>query len=47
MRVLVVEDDPVLAEGLLHILQQSKYAVTHERNGKRADSLLAVQEFDW
>lgn len=46
MRVLVIEDDPVLADGLLHILHQSKYTVTHERNGKRADSLLAVQEFD-
>jgi two-component system OmpR family response regulator len=46
MRVLVVEDDPVLADGLLHILHKSKYAVTHENNGKRADSLLAVQEFD-
>jgi two-component system OmpR family response regulator len=46
MRVLVVEDDPVLTEGLLHVLRQSKYVVTHENNGKRADSLLAVQEFD-
>ena len=46
MRVLVIEDDPVLTEGLLHVLRQSKYVVTHENNGKRADSLLAVQEFD-
>ena len=46
MRVLVVEDDPVLADGLLHVLRQSKYNVTHENNGKRADSLLAAQEFD-
>lgn len=46
MRVLVVEDDPVLADGLLHVLRQSRYAVTHENNGKRADNLLAVQEFD-
>ena len=46
MRVLIVEDDPVLADGLLHVLRQSRYAVTHENNGKRADHLLAVQEFD-
>lgn len=46
MRILVVEDDPVLAEGLLHVLRQARYAVTYENNGKRADSLLAAQEFD-
>ncbi len=46
MRILVVEDDPVLADGLLHVLRRSKYIVTHENNGKRADSLLAEQEFD-
>lgn len=46
MRVLVVEDDPVLADGLLHVLRQSQYVVTYENNGKRADNLLAAQEFD-
>lgn len=46
MRVLVVEDDPVLAEGLLHVLRQARYVVTHESNGKRADHLLTGQEFD-
>ncbi|MBI3481097.1 MAG: response regulator transcription factor [Nitrosomonadales bacterium] len=46
MRVQVVEDDPVLSEGLLHILRRAKYDVAHEDNGMRADSLLAVQDFD-
>jgi two-component system OmpR family response regulator len=46
MRVLVVEDDPMLAEVLFHAFNKPGYTVTHENNGKRADHLLAVHEFD-
>jgi two-component system OmpR family response regulator len=46
MRVLLVEDDPVLADGLVRILRGSNYVVTYEDNGKRADHLLSVQEYD-
>jgi two-component system OmpR family response regulator len=46
MRVLLVEDDPVLTDGLMRILRQSKHAVTHESNGLRADELLVTQEYD-
>lgn len=46
MRVLLVEDDPVLTDGLLRILRQSKHAVTHESNGLRADERLVSQEYD-
>ena len=46
MRVLLVEDDPVLADGLLRILRQSKHAVIHECNGLRADERLVSQEYD-
>ncbi|MCX7193683.1 MAG: response regulator [Proteobacteria bacterium] len=46
MRVLLVEDDPIVADGLIRILQKSKYIVTHEANGKRADHLLIVQQFE-
>lgn len=46
MRVLLVEDDPIVADGLIRILQKSKYVVTHEANGKQADHLLAAQQFE-
>lgn len=46
MRVLLVEDDPILADGLLRILQRNKYIVTHEANGRRADHLLTVQQYE-
>lgn len=46
MRILLVEDDPVLADGLTRTLRHSKHAVTHENDGLRADTLLATQEYD-
>ena len=46
MRILVIEDDPVLASGLVLILRRKNYSITHESNGKRADHLLLVEQFD-
>lgn len=46
MRILVIEDDPILASGLMLILRRKNYSVTHESNGKRADHLLFVEKFD-
>ncbi|HTN92996.1 MAG TPA: response regulator transcription factor [Gallionella sp.] len=46
MRVLIVEDDPLLADVLFHAFRKPGYTVTHENNGKRADHLLAAHEFD-
>jgi two-component system OmpR family response regulator len=46
MRVLLVEDDPILADGLMRILRRSHHVVTHEANGKRADHLLTVQQYE-
>ncbi len=46
MRVLLVEDDPIVADGLMRILQRHNYVVTHEANGRRADHLLSVQQFE-
>jgi two-component system, OmpR family, response regulator len=46
MRVLIVEDDPILADGLMRILQRHNYVVTHEPNGKIADHLLTVQQYE-
>lgn len=46
MRVFVVEDDPIIADGLIRILRTAGHVVTHEDNGRRADHVLTVQQFD-
>ncbi|MDD4928014.1 MAG: response regulator [Gallionella sp.] len=46
MNLLLVEDDPVLANGLMSALQRANYRVMHQDNGRLADQLLTVQEFD-
>lgn len=42
MRILVVEDDAVMADGLLHALKQSGHAVDWANNGKMADEALSM-----
>ncbi len=46
MRILIVEDDLVLADGLKNSLMQSGYAVDLAVNGSDADGILAYQNFD-
>lgn len=46
MRILVAEDDPSLAEGLMRSLRQSGYAVDCVTNGDEADTALQANEFD-
>ncbi len=46
MRILVVEDDPLLAESLVRALQQQGYGVGHARRGQDADSALRTHRFD-
>ena len=46
MRILVAEDDPSLAEGLMSSLRQAGYAVDCARNGDEADAALEANEFD-
>jgi len=46
MRVLVVEDDALLAEGLTRVLTRAGHAVEHVASGKHASALLADDEFD-
>jgi len=46
MRILIVEDDPVLADGLTRILKQSEYAVDCATDGAQADHVLATQSYD-
>lgn len=46
MRILVVEDDPLLAESLVRALQQQGYGVGHARRGQDADTALRTNRFD-
>ena len=46
MRILVAEDDAILADGVLRSLRQAGYAVDWVRNGLEADAALDADEFD-
>ena len=46
MRILVAEDDAVLADGVMTALRQSGYAVDWVKNGVEAESALATESFD-
>jgi DNA-binding response OmpR family regulator len=46
MHVLIVEDDPVLADGLTSTLREAGYAVDGVESGERANSALGTQEYD-
>jgi two-component system OmpR family response regulator len=46
MRILIAEDDPILAEGLTRALRANDYVVDCVNNGREADSALGPQQFD-
>jgi len=46
MRLLVVEDDPVIANGLLRSLRTTGHAVDHASDGTTADEALAQYPYD-
>jgi two-component system OmpR family response regulator len=46
MRILIAEDDQVLADGLLRSLRGAGYAVDQVGTGSEADAALASHEFD-
>ena len=46
MRILIVEDDPVLADGLTRSLRGSDYAVDSATDGGEADHVLSAQSYD-
>lgn len=46
MRILIAEDDSILADGLTRSLRSSGYAVDTVSDGIAADSALTAQEFD-
>src|ERR1700694_1287476 len=46
MRILVAEDDAILADAVLYTLRQSGHAVDWVKNGVEADCALAAHAFD-
>ncbi len=46
MRILIAEDDQVLADGLLRSLRTAGYAVDQVSSGTEADAALSAHEFD-
>jgi two-component system, OmpR family, response regulator len=46
MRILVVEDDRLLADGLVTVLTRAGHAVDHAASGKYADALLGRGVYD-
>lgn len=46
MRILIAEDDPIIADGLIRALRKAGYAVDHVANGTEADTALLAQQFD-
>ena len=46
MRLLVIEDHPILADGLIKALKAADYAVDHADTGEQADHMLATQPYD-
>ncbi|MGG1944840.1 response regulator transcription factor [Trinickia sp. NRRL B-1857] len=46
MRILIAEDDSILADGLVRSLRRSGYAVDHVKTGSEADAALSMQTFD-
>lgn len=46
MRILLVEDDAIIADGLNRALRKAGYAVDHVDNGQEADTALLSQSFD-
>ncbi|GAB4265531.1 MAG: response regulator transcription factor [Methylomicrobium sp.] len=46
MNLLLIEDDPTLADGLTHTLKKSGYTVSCAASGRYADQLVEAQDFD-
>ncbi|KAI5916468.1 response regulator transcription factor [Thauera sp. 2A1] len=46
MRILLAEDDPVIADGIGRALRRGGYAVDHVADGAEADAALASQPYD-
>src|SRR5690348_5171868 len=46
MRILLAEDDRIIADGLTRALKKSGYAVDHVITGVDADAAVAAQQYD-
>ncbi|HEX8987102.1 MAG TPA: response regulator transcription factor [Rhodocyclaceae bacterium] len=46
MRILLAEDDRIIADGLTRALKKSGYAVDHVVTGADADAAIAAQQYD-
>jgi two-component system, OmpR family, copper resistance phosphate regulon response regulator CusR len=46
MRILVVEDEAVLADALVEVLEDASYAVDHAATAQEADELSSVNAYD-
>lgn len=46
MRILLAEDDRIIADGLMRSLRKAGFAVDHVQNGVDADTSLLSQQFD-
>lgn len=46
MNILLIEDDEILSDGLIHTLSNSGYRVTGATTGAYAEHLLEAQDFD-
>lgn len=46
MRLLLVEDDPMIGESVLDLLRAEQYAVDWVRDGDAADTALRTQDYD-
>ncbi len=46
MNILLIEDDSVLTDGLIHTLQKTGYVVTATKSGCYAEQLVGAQDFD-
>jgi two-component system OmpR family response regulator len=46
MRILIIEDDPVLADGLTRSMRHSDYAIDCVNDGGEADHVLLAQNYD-
>lgn len=46
MRILVVEDEPELADAVVELLRDESYAVDHSADGEAASELMEVNSYD-
>jgi two-component system, OmpR family, response regulator len=46
MHILLIEDDPVLVDGLVYSLEKTGFSVTSVTTGRYAEALLFAKEFD-